>query len=105
MSRQRARMNCRRCYDLGNSAPIDEKSLQLRGSGAFNQHVWEIRNEAMKALEEEIGGIDSSQRSNSSMGPRVDAENALDKCLNCNYDCPRIDEHYQEVLRENDGSV
>ena len=89
MSRQRACVNCRRCYEL----------MDRTGAVANDQNAHIARNEAMKALERVIDGPtgESSSKGNQYIRTQSNAEKAilaLDACRGCDYKEPKIDRIY-----------
>jgi hypothetical protein len=86
MSYQRAVVNCRRCLSLGNKGFFNE-SYDSKIDRLRDEHLWEARNEAMKALED-IEGL-------------PEKEKALSACMNCQYKKAEI----AEIFDPSDGSV
>jgi len=102
MSYQRAVVNCKRCYDLAKDTARIEGVTERNHSlcCAQDDSIFQARNEAMKALEAAMADCLASHPDWSRTRiPKI--EEALNKCMNCQYKKPEI----AEIFDASDGSV
>ena len=89
MSNERAYVNCQRCHYLYQRI-LRTGSINLPGDVAEqDDKVYEARNEAMKALEDEMKSP-VFVKSESSKERKVNASKTLVKCMDCDFSAPKI---------------
>lgn len=97
MSLERAAVNCRRCRELAENHKINGKVND--GMAIKDDQVYGARNDAMKALEEEIRKIDFYLVNKVELGEyakrrqmidRTKVIEALEDCVGCDYSLPKI---------------
>ncbi len=90
MSYQRAVVNCKRCFGLGNKGFFND-SYDSKTDRLVNVPLWTARNEAMQSLELELDG-DSTGTEFSTEELQRKSRRALTTCMNCQYKRPEIAE-------------
>ena len=101
MTYQRAVVNCRRCYALAcqeTKANVIRQDGELERNLVDKDSLWQARNEAMKALEQEMISHSFFGTPQQSI---QEIHKALTACMNCTYKKPEI----AELFDSSDGSV
>lgn len=91
--KQKAIVNCKRCYELL------KKTNQTEASVCESDKIYSVRNEAMSALEEAINVMDSHNdpeaidKDRAYTVARSFLDKALDECMDCDYEQPSMAKH------------
>jgi len=97
MSLQRAYINCNRCFEIARFGEYRTRKKTYSDSISRDSSLWEARNEAMKALEEQIVNWRVYRTGDSHA---IEAKKMLDVCMNCDYSKPKIKEIVTKFLKD-----
>lgn len=105
MSFQRAAVNCKRCYEIAKQSKghedVNPENIVM------GEDLGNARNEAMKALEQEIAsnGVNLSDYlfDGSVRNLNNEAIFCLDLCYACDFKVPRIHHTYSKLLTKDRG--
>jgi len=100
MSLQRAAVNCEMCHGIAKDVDICEESDKrvYYGSKKDITLLSNSRNEAMKALEDQI--INCKAYRDSSVSHAIRVPEMLDVCMNCDYSSPKIKDLVTKLLKD-----
>lgn len=98
MTIQRAAINCKRCYNLAYHVNFGDCMGSELKFGLSSEEIFTARNEAMKALENQV--INCKVYGESSSSHAIEAQKMLDVCMDCDYSSPKIKELVTKLLKD-----